>query len=302
MPPSMSQACQLAPLGPDPGGAFIFETKQHRKGYPMSDHRLRRGMKPWRHDAIPLKLSHYIRRDKLPPVPAAFGHVTRQGIPWGMDANDVFGCCVTAGGEHEHMVWALSTGRSLPWFGTQVSEQNYSDMLVAEGGQPLDPSDPSTDTGLDPVQAAAWRKQVGLLDAHGARHKVDAYVAIDQIEDLDLACYLFGVCGCGFQLPDSAEDEFSAHKPWTDTSGDPDGGHYVPLVGKNSNGERYFITWGELQGATDAWIQKYLVGAVAYVSREYILATGRSPEGIDWATLEADLQSLPQDNARHHRR
>lgn len=260
--------------------------------HPRHPH-LRRGMKPWRRDAIALRLSRYVRRDRLPAVPAQYGLVGGSAVAWGMQANDAAGDCVIAGAEHETMTWKLATGQPVPAFGDSVSIANYSAALVAEGHSPYNPQVPSTDTGLDPVAAASWRQKVGLRDAAGNVHKIDAFVSLDTPEELDLAAYLFGACGVGFNLPDTAEDQFAQHVPWSDTSGPGTGGHYVPLVGRNSNGIRFFITWGALQGATADWISTYLVGAVAYLSREYMMATGKSPDGIDWKQLASDLHALP---------
>jgi hypothetical protein len=85
---------------------------------------------------------------------------------------------------------------------------------------------------------------------------------------------------------------------WDDVSHppDPNAGHYVPVVGKNSRGYFVVVTWGEIQGVSDDYLQKYCFGAgaggLAYFSRSYLLNSGKSPEAIDEAQLDADLTAI----------
>lgn len=247
----------------------------------------------YRPGSIPLKLSDYLKAPLLPTVPLTFGHVTDPAIGgnWGMLGNDQAGDCVIAGFSHEELVFASATGKPLPVFTTANAFANYSLALVAEGGMPYDANDPSTDTGLDVTMAAEWRQSTGLTDANGHNMKVDSWVSVDY-DHLALAAYMGGVCGLALNVPASATTEFSNGEPWSDTSGAPVGGHYVPLVGRNSKGNFMVITWGALQGVTPEFLQKYLMTGIAYVSEDYLLATGKTPEALDFATLRADTAAL----------
>jgi hypothetical protein len=237
-------------------------------------------MHPWRPDALKLKFGDFINRKKLPKVPAVYGHIKGNDVPWQMLANDQYGDCVLAGACHEIMTWALATQRPMPDFNNQTVVSQY---LALTGGK---------DAGLDPVATAKWRVSTGVEDTGGVFHKVKAFASITKDSDLDLAAYIFGACGCGFQVPESAMTEFENEKPWTATTGDPIGGHYVPLVGRNSKGLRFVVTWGRLQAVTDKFWQKYFLGGVAYFSPEYLLANGVSPEGIKEADLDTAIASL----------
>lgn len=66
-------------------------------------------------------------------------------------------------------------------------------------------------------------------------------------------------------------------------------GHYVPLVARRTHME--CVTWGWLQGMTNAYVEKFGDEAIAYVSEEALTAR-RSPEGFDYDALLADLRSL----------
>lgn len=239
------------------------------------------GMKDWRPDAIKLRLGNYLDRTVLPKVPPAYGHIHRNDIPWGVLGNDEYADCVVAGAAHETMVWALATRQALPVFDDNTVSSQY--MTLANNDK---------DAGLDPIETAKWRVSTGLKDANGTVHKVKAFASVNRDSDLDLAAYVFGACGIGFNLPDSAMVEFERGNPWSDTRGRGIGGHYVPLVGRNSKGLRFVVTWGRLQAVSSAFWRKYFVGGIAFFSLEYMLANGLSPEGIKEAQLDADLASL----------
>lgn len=257
---------------------------------------LARGMTDMTPTAAPLMFSD-IFRGPLPALPSTWGH-DRLGVIWGILENDHVGNCVDAGGEHEHMYWALTSKRPLPRF-TNTSMRNYSDMLAAApNGVPYDPhardkkGHNPTDAGLNPITAAEWRRTVGFLDDNGDRHKDDAYAGITDLEQAYYTSYVLGVCGCGFGMPMTAEHEFVENKVWSDTSKAAVSGHYVPLVGRNSRGLYVFISWGHYQAATPAWVEKYFVGACGYVNKAYLNANGYTPEGLDLAALEEYLASV----------
>lgn len=242
---------------------------------------LLRGMKEWSTDQIKLKFALYLNETVLPPVPAHFGHVGQAQPPveggWGMLGNDQCGDCTIAGIAHAVQTWRWATKKSVPAFATNSIVQQY---MALSGGK---------DDGLDPVEVANWMRKTGVADANGERHQISTYAAIDNLHYSIIAAYLFGVCGLGLMLPKTAERQFMAGQVWDDTASTPHGGHYVPMVGVNSKGNPVVVTWGKLQAMTPAFFRKYFIGAIAYVSEDYLLATGKSPEGFDFAALQANL-------------
>lgn len=244
---------------------------------------LQRGMLKWSTDDIPLLYARY-RTAQLPPVPHHFGHVGQAEPPtvggWQMLGNDRFGNCVVAGAAHGQMVWDWATKRTIPQFSDAGIAEQYFELT---GGE---------DTGLDPVQFAQWWQSVGLADASGVRHNIRSLAAITDTDQAIEAAYIFGFSGLGLYLPASAEQQFSEGAIWDDLSGKPSGGHYVPLVGRNSNGNLVVVTWGRLHAMTPAYLNRYFMGGVAYTSRDYMTAMGISPEGYNFAQLDADMAAL----------
>ena len=245
------------------------------------------GKKPARRGAVRLRLASYTNSAALPPLPSTFGHETAIGAhDWGMLANDRYGDCVLAGAAHETMLLAREGGRLVPFTDSDV----LGDYAAVTG---FDPQRPETDEGTDMQQAADYRRKTGIIDAHGNRHRIAAYLALDpgNVEHLYLATYLFGVAGIGLQLPASALSQSEGGQAWDVVAGSPvQGGHYVPLVGRRADG-LHVITWGAIQVMTEAFLEQYCDEAMAYVSQE-CLVQQKSPEGFAYADLISDLAAL----------
>jgi len=249
------------------------------------------GKKPARPGAITLKFADIIDASKLPTPPSHFGH---QGMiannAWGMLGNDNVGDCVLAGGAHEHMLFSLEGQHGKVVFDTKGVISDYSAITG------YDPNDPNSDQGTDMQQAASYRRKVGLIDSRGVRHKVDAYceIGLRDLSQLNLAVWLFGAAGIGIQFPNTAMDQFNAGKVWDVVPGATiEGGHYVPIIGKHTDGHYVLVTWGKEILATTRFIRKYMDEGVAYISRDVLLAkTAKTDEGFDIAALDSFLKQL----------
>lgn len=246
---------------------------------------LKLGKLPARPGAVTFKLSKYLLPQQLPAPPAAFGH-DAIGRSWSMLGNDTVGDCVIAGGLHETMLWSHTGSRTVS-VSTQAAIENYSAITGYV------PGDQSTDRGTDPAEAASYRRKTGLVDAHGQRHTIAAYLAIKpgDLQQHLLAMYLFGAIGIGIRFPQSAMQQFRDGQPW-DVVPDAtiEGGHYICGVARR-DGQIVVVTWGKEQAMTDAFLREYNDESYAYVSTEY-LRSGHSPEGFDLAQLTADLRAL----------
>jgi hypothetical protein len=89
-------------------------------------------------------------------------------------------------------------------------------------------------------------------------------------------------------------DQFNAGDPWDVVPGTPKPteGHYIPLVGYDPTKDLwYVVTWGQLQAVTSAFILKYADEHYALLSPE-MLKGGKSLEGFDLTTLQADLAAV----------
>ena len=244
------------------------------------------GKLPARPGAVSLKFGSYFNAVALPTPPLVFGHESI-GQDWGLFCNDRFGDCVWAGAAHEAMIWSHEGGRTVAF-----SDQGVlSDYSAVTG---FVPANPMTDQGTDMAVAAAYRRNTGIVDVKGVRHKIDSYTALSagDVDQLVLAAYLTGAVGVGLRLPASAEDQFDAGEPWTVVPGDEiDGGHYVCCLGRNSRGNLLVVTWGRIHAMTPQFYQTYCDEAVAYLSLEP-LKNNLSPEGFNIDQLRADLAAI----------
>jgi hypothetical protein len=204
-----------------------------------------------------------------------------------MLANDRYSCCVWAGAAHETMLLNKEAGNAVAFTDVNV----LSDYAAVTG---FDANDPSTDQGTDIQDAAAYRRQTGILDSTGKRHMITAYLALDpgDVDHLLLASYLFSAVGIGLSLPASAIDQSEKGQTWDVLSGSPnEGGHYVPLVGRLASGMLVSVSWGRAQLMTARFFQTFCDEAVAYVSTEDLI-NQKSPEGFSYADLVSDLAAL----------
>ncbi len=246
------------------------------------------GKKPAEPDAVKLKFATYFDSSELPTPPRAYGVAVNALVnTWPMFGNSTYGDCVWAGAAHETMLWVREGGSKVLFTDSTV----LSDYSALTG---FIPSDPATDKGTSMADAAAYRQKTGIMDASGLRHKVGPYVALEagNLEQVTLASYLFSVAAIGVRMPQSAVKQFESAQPWTLFKNSKIvGGHYVPLVGRNSNGSFIVVTWGRLQAVQPSWIQEYMDEGLAYLSLER-LRNSVSPLGFDQATLERDLRTV----------
>ena len=250
---------------------------------------LKLGKKAARPEAVKLKLGNYINFAELPRVAEIIGNAATWPANWRVLANDKYGDCFWAGSAHEVMVLKAEAGDMVPLFTDRVVLQDYSDCTGFKA------SVPSSDAGTDMQTAAAYRQKTGIIDCSGLRHTIDIYTAlkVGDVDQLALATALFGAVGVGVDFPSTAMDQFHQAEPWSVVSGaKSEGGHYVPCIGRNSQGNFLCVTWGRLQAFTPAWFIKYNDEGLCYVSLERLNAQKLSPNGFDQAALMADFNAL----------
>ena len=243
--------------------------------------------------AMVYKFTDVFDPSSLPTPPAVFGHQAAVA-EYHMLGNDLWGNCVWAGAAHEQYIWSLE-GSGVR---THITTRDTLDDYAAVTGFAYTDD---TDNGTDVTDAAKYRQQTGIRDALNLRHKIDAYVSLD-VGDLDQvfhAVYLTGACGIGIQLPESAEDQSDANGegltgvPWTVPGKiNMAGGHYVPAVGRDADGNLLIVTWGTVQAMTPAFFERFNDEGVAYLSLETLNAKGLSPEGYDADMLREIMGKL----------
>jgi hypothetical protein len=240
-----------------------------------------------------LLFSDYRTDVPLPKPPAEFGHATLYKN-WGMLGNDEWGDCVEAGSAHEVMEWSTLAGAPVAFTPQSV----LSDYSASTGFNPA--AGPSgnnpTDHGTNVQKYLEYRTATGILDASGGRHKLAAWVALTPGDwgMLLEAMWLFDAVGSGFQVPESAMEQFQAGQMWSYV-GDRNivGGHYVPKVGHPGVSLDADITWAQREVETRKFWEVYCDEVYALLSPEGLSKrTGLSAEHFDWDQLEADFKAL----------
>lgn len=243
------------------------------------------GKRPAR-NAVSFKFATYFDARVLPKPPLVFGRPNLV-TDWGLFSNDSIGDCVWAGAAHETMLWRALAGET-----SKFTDQDVLADYSAVTG--YNPRDPDSDQGTDMQAAASFRQKTGIRDSLGQSHKIGGYVALKpgNLDQLALAAFLFGAAGIGLQLPSSVFDQFDRAEPFSVVDGSPiEGGHYISIVGRNSNGNFLGVTWGRLQAISPAFLSRFMDEGIAYISTEF-LKDDLSPRGMDYSTLQNDLALL----------
>jgi hypothetical protein len=103
-----------------------------------------------------------------------------------------------------------------------------------------------------------WRKQGWI--AGGKSYKISAFAEVPHLNRPLVKSTVFNKIGImlGVSLPDTWYDEFESHKPWADTTEDPNpyNGHCVYVPAYNKTGP-VCVTWAERQQMTWDFFDKY---------------------------------------------
>jgi hypothetical protein len=238
--------------------------------------------------AISWNYGDIFNRKKLTHYSKVFGHIWNN-TKIDILGNDKAGCCVWCTQAN-----VLNTMQRA-WSDEGVSRFSAASVLgdySADTG--YDPAKPETDVGTNMADAAKYWRNVGIADATGKRHRIDAYVQlrIKNMDELLQATFDFDAVALGVQLPQSAKDQFG-REPWTVVKGSPIlGGHAVTLAGLNSQGHAIIATWDGITAATPEWVAHYADEAVAFVSLEALDKKGLNSRGYDRTELLKRIAGL----------
>jgi hypothetical protein len=237
------------------------------------------GRLPRKENKLTLTLSKYLTTFT---APQALGW--EYAVPnWPMMLNDQLGDCTCACAGHMIENWTTRT------YGTVVpADQDILSAYEAVGGYV--PGDPSTDQGCAITDVLNYWKSTGI-----AGKKILAWAEIDtaNLNAIKQAIAIFGGIDIGFNVPQSAIDEFNAGKPWNDTT-DTNivGGHSVPVFGYGGLGCTA-VTWAKIQSMSWAFWGKFVDEAYAIITEDWLTSANTTPMfGLDLPTLEADLAVL----------
>ncbi|MBL7490991.1 hypothetical protein I6A60_13005 [Frankia sp. AgB1.9] len=166
----------------------------------------------------------------------------------------------------------------------------------------FDPAGTADDNGPGSGQDQGMEIQTGLEYLHDTGGpdgvKAVAFATVDHTNaaEVQAALAIFGGIWLGITVLDANQDEFAAHKPWTDVRGSKiDGGHAI-LAGGYTPDVR-FITWGtETEFAPSFWNGK--VQGTPLVEEAWVviwpehLGSRTFLEGVNLAQLEADYKAV----------
>lgn len=223
-----------------------------------------------------IKLAEILDKKHLVPPESADWLSTVPPYGWGMLGNDLLGDCTCAGVGHKRIgdVWA-NQGTLL-----EVTTPEVVSFYENFGYRP---DDPNSDQGAYCQKVLETWCKIGFL---GEKPVAFAKIKVSNLNEVKAAIALFGQIYCGFDVPQSAEDQFNAGETWTVVPGSPDiGGHCVTLGAYDADGPTC-VTWARLQKMTWDFFKKYFREAYVTVGPDdYNPATGRTRDGLDGAAL-----------------
>jgi hypothetical protein len=237
-------------------------------------------------------LDAYLTDVALPPAPDTFSYavVARTQLA-NILGNDELGDCTSAAACHTEE--AISAAAGAPVIITR--EQAIAFYAQSTG---YVPGDPSTDQGGDEITVLTSWKKDGLVSG---QHKIVGFISIPAANAtlVKQAMYLFENLYFGVELPDSYVNPFPSGDGflWDVGTPNPEQGHAFCGVGANETGI-LIDTWGYIGTFTYAAIAELASaksgGNLFVVLTQEIIdrASGKSPNGFDWATLVADINGL----------
>lgn len=203
-----------------------------------------------------------------------------------IDGNQKYGDCTIAAIANAVPVWNHEVQGAVPVPTPNVAVKQYFLLEGSPNGEP----NPSLDNGLVLADVLKAAKTDGLF---GGTLQVPYYAPVTPSDLLQVkqAVAFYGLLYSGFQLPQSAMDQFNANEPFTVVPGSPiEGGHCMVVMGYNTKGPLLY-TWQRVVQASWAFWEKYADEAWALIPHEFVRA-GRGPlKTEDLAVLEADLQA-----------
>lgn len=250
-----------------------------------------------------IRLADHLNFRALPPPPESGDYTQAVKCSWGDLGNRNYGCCVEAAGLHHDMVWEWNAGRQLQY----SADQCLNDYRVLTG---FSPNDPYTDHGTDPNEYFKFWRDVGIA---GGQHKIAAWAFVDPASQLQIkqTLNIFEGLYCCFVLPAAVSD---AHDVWDVPSGQSLTGSWMPGswgghavtsarwgMGNgncfgwfNKKPGFFVVSWGDLYFVTYRFAAAYGDLFAALISPDQLNGQGKTPAGLDLASLQAALTEVGQ--------
>jgi len=240
------------------------------------------------HEAPRVKLGNHL--SVTPAVPAVVDWAS-QVTSWPMYDNDRIGDCTCAALGHAVQAWTTyGEGNTLT-----LPVGDVLSLYEAVSG--YNPATGANDNGAVEQKVLQYVQQNGI----GGR-KIRAFAQVDHtnLDEMKQALDIFGSVYVGFQVPQSAEQQFGAGQPWTVVPGSPViGGHAIDIQKWDAD-YIYPVTWGKLQPMTPEFWLTYGDEAWVIISDDWVNDhTGLTPTGLNLDALLAEFDALTGDGPKH---
>lgn len=224
----------------------------------------------------------YLRDHMTPVQPPAVVDWASHILSWPMYLNNSLSDCTCAALGHSLEAWSTyAQGTTLT-----VPDSDVLDLYERMGYRP---GYPDTDRGAVEQDVLEEVRKNGI-----GGHRILAYAQVDHknLSEMKQALDIFGTVYLGFQVPQSAEDQFGQGEPWTVVDGSPViGGHAINLQ-KWDTAYMYPVTWGKLQPMDEKFWMTYGDEAWVIVTEDWLNAQGMTPTGLNLESLLAEFHGM----------
>lgn len=240
-------------------------------------------LEPHPRDTHPrVMLESHVDFTRLPKTPSHIDRASKVS-EWPMYLNDSLGDCTCAAVGHAIQAFTAYASTEVT-----IPQASVLSMYEAVGGYV--PGNPDTDQGCNEQDILTYWSKTGVNG-----HKISAFAELEDctnVSKLRQALYLFGTVYLGINCPESAQEQFSRHEPWTYVRGSEiEGGHAIVLqAAKGSDME--IVTWGALQGMQPSFAEHYIEEAWVIITPDWIAENGNDVDGFSLASLMADFKAV----------
>lgn len=240
----------------------------------MANHSgMKLGKKPREDDRRTLQLVRYLESGLPPARPAVDWLSAVKQFP--MYGNDQYGDCALAAIGHMVQVWSANVENPV----------TPSEDEILQAYRVLSPND----DGCVLLDVLKYWRQNPVCGV-----ELEAFAAVNSHDqnEVELASDIFGGLYGGAELAVAAQKQ-DVWDVFPGKSGAPGswGGHCINFGQYADSGIRC-VTWGAPKDATWPWLDEYVDELYALISPDWLGAAGKTPEGLDMATLEADLAAV----------
>lgn len=257
--------------------------------------------------SVGLRLARYLVPKAVPRSPdgVAWNNAAAMQVIRDIEGNDQYGDCVEAEDAH-YLALMTANGKGL----FAMSDAQTLARYAALTG--FNPADPSTDVGTDPIQDLNYALQNPYADG-----SVDAgYLLVDATnkDEVKYALATFGNLKIWLALPDAYVNPFPSGDGfvWGPGTPNPQQGHCIggcgyvdaavavpqalSVLGISASGVAV-MTWGLVgtltwDGLATLCVDSAGGGLAVRVTQDWLNAGGKSPTGLDYASLVQDFDAI----------